>query len=268
MFTKGLMRPIYVRAASIRRRFSRCCAKAVDVVKEARGPRVRAAGIAPDIHSSMPHSPSASLLAAWAPLLPVDDTGIVAHQAPDFFALWEALEKEIGAETEVPYWAAIWPGARLLARYLLDNPEAVAGKCILEFGAGGAVASIAAMKSGAKVAVANDIDPGALSVAMKNCAVNGVTLVCSGNNLLAGMEACTADIVLVADMFYERSTAEALYDFLLRQRVRGAQVYVADGCRAFTPKTGMTELRSGRFAVNKPLEGCGERTVTLYRMEP
>ena len=215
----------------------------------------------------MHYSPSNTLLTTFAPLLPVDSTGIIAHQAPDFFALWEALECEVGEVCEVPYWAAIWPGARLLARYLLDRPETVAGKSVLEFGAGGAVASIAAMRCGATNATANDIDAVGLLIAAKNSARNNVSLLFNNHNLLASDESTVSDVVLVADMFYERSTADALYQFLCRQRDRGSQVFVSDGGRAFTPKAAMTPLISGRFTVNQPLEGRPERTATLYRLD-
>lgn len=212
--------------------------------------------------------PSDTLLTTFAPLLPVDSTGILAHQAPDFFALWEALEREVGEVCDVPYWAAIWPGARLLAKYLLYHPETVAGKSVLEFGAGGAVASIAALQAGALSATANDIDEMSLAIAARNGAKNGVELLFDNTNLLTAPDTASApDVVLVADMFYERSTADALYRFLCRQHARGSQVYVSDGGRAFTPKAAMTPIVSNRFTVNHPLEGCPERTAILYRLD-
>jgi predicted nicotinamide N-methyase len=211
-------------------------------------------------------TPSDRLLTTYAPPLPVDATGIVAHQAPDFFALWEALERERGVECEVPYWAAIWPGARLLAQYLLEHPEVVAKKTVLEFGAGGAVASIAALRSGAASAIANDIDDISLAIAARNGAKNGVSLLFDNRNLLGTPDIGAVDVVLVADMFYERSTADALYRFLCAQQDRGAVVFISDGGRAFTPKKAMTPVDSKRFIVNHPLEGCPERTATLYRL--
>lgn len=210
--------------------------------------------------------PSDSLLSTFAPILPVDDTGIVAHQAPDFFALWEALEREAGAECDIPYWAAVWPGARLLSIYLLQNRETVAGKNVLDFGSGGAVAAVAAMQAGAQGVIANDIDPVARYIARKNCGANGVEVECEKSNLLTGEEVRAFDVVLVADMFYERSTADAQLRFLREMKARGTEVLIADACRPFAPKSGIIALASDRLTVNRALEGCAERAVTLYRL--
>ena len=210
--------------------------------------------------------PSDTLLSTFTPLLPVDDTGIVAHQAPDFFALWEALEREAGAECDIPYWGAVWPGARLLARHLLHNREIVAGKTVLDFGSGGAVAAIAATLAGAQRVIANDIDPVAHHIARKNGGANGAVMEYNHSNLLTEPEVEKCDVVLVADMFYERSTADALLRFLRERRARGAEVLIADACRPFAPKTGMTALATDRLAVNLALEGRAERQVTLYRL--
>ncbi|MBN1578558.1 MAG: methyltransferase [Chitinispirillaceae bacterium] len=209
--------------------------------------------------------PSDTLLSAFAPLLPVDDIGIVAHQAPDFFALWEALEREAGTECDIPYWAAVWPGGRLLARYILQNPETVTGKTVLDFGSGGAVVSIAAARAGAKRVIANDIDPIAHRIAVKNGAANNETFVTEGKNLLTAPDNRTYDTVFVSDMFYERSTVDALLHFLQGIRARGTKLLIADGSRPFTPKTGLEVLAAGRLMVNLALEGCAERAVTLYR---
>jgi predicted nicotinamide N-methyase len=210
--------------------------------------------------------PSDSLLSTFAPLLPVDDSGIFAHQAPDFFALWDALEREAGAECDIPYWGAVWPGARLLARYLLQNREIVAGKTVLDFGSGGAVAAVAAVRAGAQRVIANDIDPVAHNLARKNSGANGIVVECDKSNLLNGTEIQAFNVVLVADMFYERSTADAQLRFLREMKARGADVLIADACRPFAPKSGVIALASDRLTVNQALEGCAERAVTLYRL--
>src|ERR1041384_4021397 len=73
--------------------------------------------------------------------------------------LWRAGEDEAARLGLVePYWAFPWAGGQVLARYLLDEPELIAGKRVLDFGAGGAVEGIAAAMGGAAVTVA-DIDP-------------------------------------------------------------------------------------------------------------
>jgi len=213
----------------------------------------------------MPVHPSETLLGTFAPLLPVDDLAIVAHQAPDFFALWDAMEREAGIECAIPYWAAVWPGSRLIARYVLQNREIVAGKKVLDFGSGGGVAAIAASLAGAQQVVGNDIDPIAHFIASRNSAANGVYFEPDNRNLLTEPDNRIFDTVFVADMFYERSTADPLLYFLRRMRGNGAEVFIADGNRPFAPKIGLVPLASDRFKVNYALEGCAERTVMLLR---
>jgi predicted nicotinamide N-methyase len=209
--------------------------------------------------------PSDALLSRFAPLLPVDTTGIVAHQAPDFFALWEALEKEAGHQCDVPFWAAVWPGARLLARYILHNSGLVAGKSVLDLGAGGAVVAIAAARSGAKHVVANDTDPIARAVAVKNSCENNESFTIDDHNFLTADDTPAFDIVFLADMFYEESTVAPLLLLLRRMSAAGAQVFIADGNRPFTPKSCLEPVTTGEVTVDFDLEGCGQRTVTLYR---
>ena len=57
----------------------------------------------------------------------------------------------------MPYWAFAWSSGRALAKYILDNPEIVKDKNIADFGAGSGIVAIAALKAGAKSAVAVDI---------------------------------------------------------------------------------------------------------------
>ncbi|XP_008566323.1 PREDICTED: methyltransferase-like protein 20 isoform X2 [Galeopterus variegatus] len=58
-----------------------------------------------------------------------------------------------------PYWAIYWPGGQALSRYLLDNPDVVRGKSVLDLGSGCGATAIAAKMNGASKILANDIDP-------------------------------------------------------------------------------------------------------------
>ncbi|HYN38622.1 MAG TPA: methyltransferase, partial [Rhodospirillales bacterium] len=47
--------------------------------------------------------------------------------------IWQATEstlQELGIEP--PYWAFCWPGSQALARLLLDQPERVRGRLVLD----------------------------------------------------------------------------------------------------------------------------------------
>jgi predicted nicotinamide N-methyase len=73
----------------------------------------------------------------------------------------------------MPYWADLWPGARMLAKYLLRQ-QWPAGMPALEVGCGLGLAGIAALKGGLRV-VFSDYDATALAFAAENARANGFT---------------------------------------------------------------------------------------------
>src|SRR3546814_6716248 len=76
-----------------------------------------------------------------------------------------------------PFWAFAWAGGQALARYILDHPEVVRGKRVLDFGSGSGLIAIAAMKAGADSVLAADIDPFAVASIGLNAEVNEVSVV-------------------------------------------------------------------------------------------
>jgi predicted nicotinamide N-methyase len=210
--------------------------------------------------------PTDQFLHTFAPIQPVRycET-ITAYQATDFFNFWGALENELKKQC-VPFWGYVWPAAISLARYILSNESLVKGKSVLDFGCGSGVVSIAAAKAKAHSIIANDIDATALHIAEKNFKVNGVTCESESRNLLLNSNEIKPDLIFVVEMFYERSTAEALFSFLMQHCKRGAEVIIADGGRPFIPKSNTELLFSENLQVNKEVEGVAERTVRILRM--
>src|SRR5438477_7468884 len=97
------------------------------------------------------------------------------HLAKQLVPLWQATEWRAAAPQPPPFWAFAWPGSQALARYLVDAPQTVRGKAVLDFGSGSGLAAIAAASLGAASVVAYDIDPAAVVVQQLNAALNGVT---------------------------------------------------------------------------------------------
>lgn len=120
-----------------------------------------------------------------------------------------------------PYWSFCWASGLALARFLAEQPHWVAGKRVLDFGAGSGVAGIAAMKAGAVEVVACDLDPLAIEACRANAELNGVTLEYSGDFFA---EEDRFDLILVADVLYDRANLPLLDQFLSR----GKQALVAD----------------------------------------
>ena len=122
---------------------------------------------------------------------------------------------------EPPYWSFCWASGLAMARYLAEQPQWVEGKRILDFGAGSGVAGIAAVKAGALEVVACDLDSLAIAACRANAALNGVEL---GYSTDFFAEADRFDLILVADVLYDRANLPLLDQFLSR----GREALVAD----------------------------------------
>lgn len=131
----------------------------------------------------------------------------------------------------MPYWAFAWPGGVALARYLLDHPEVVRGKHVLDFGSGCAIEAIAAARVGAKFVLCSDVDPQALQAAERNARENGVTtLRCTSTDLI-GVELHGIEVLLVGDVCYDEAIAARLIPWLRAQAARGIEVLIGDPLR-------------------------------------
>ncbi len=156
------------------------------------------------------------------------------YQAQPSSGLWRLAEQEEGG-FGAPYWAYQWAGGLALARYFLDRPEAVAGKRVVDLGAGGGVVSLAAARAGAASVTAVDIDPYAVSALRLNAEANGAALTILGEDITAG-PAPDADILAVGDLFYDEETARPVVAFMERCLEAGLTVLAGDPGRKFLPR--------------------------------
>ncbi len=187
------------------------------------------------------------------------------HLASEVTPLWQATEASLlGAQLAPPYWAFAWAGGQALARYVLDHPALVAGRAVLDFGAGSGLLAIAAMKAGAKSALAAEIDSFAAAAIALNAGLNDVAVAIERADAIG--KSLAVAIILVGDMFYERPLAERLVDWLRDRARNGATVLIGDPGRAYLPKTGLTEI--ARYAVATPLdlEDRTERIGVVWRL--
>ncbi|MDE1931027.1 MAG: methyltransferase, partial [Alphaproteobacteria bacterium] len=150
-----------------------------------------------------------------------------------------------------------------LARHLLDHPALVAGRNVLDFGAGGGIVAIAAAKAGARVTAAEP-DRFALAALALNAALNGVAIATEGGDALAGDGSW--DAVLAGDMCYERPLAERLVAWLTARARDGALILLGDPGRAYLPTTGLRAL--ARYWVPTPLdlEDREARETTVWQL--
>jgi predicted nicotinamide N-methyase len=172
------------------------------------------------------------------------------HLATAVTPLWQATEVTLRAEQlPPPYWAFAWAGGQALARHVLDQPALVAGRRVLDIGAGSGLVAIAAAKVGAR-ATAADPDRFAVAALALNAALNGVEIAIETSDVLASDGAW--DAVLAGDMCYERPLAERLLPWLAARARGGALVLLGDPGRAYLPASGLEAL--ARYWVPTPLE--------------
>lgn len=133
-----------------------------------------------------------------------------------------------------PYWARPWGGGLALARHVLDHPELVAGRRVLDLGAGSGLVAIAAALAGAGEVRAVDVDPYAVTAARLNAAANGVSIEAAQADLL-DLDPPDVDLMLVGDLFYDPGLATRVEAFLRRCRAAGIAVLIGDPFRAPLP---------------------------------
>jgi predicted nicotinamide N-methyase len=133
-----------------------------------------------------------------------------------------------------PYWAHYWSGGLVLARYLLDRPESVAGRHVLDLGAGSGIVGIAAAKAGAAKVYAADVDPYAISAIELNTTLNHVVIDAIRADLTKG-EPPEVDVICIGDLFYDAALAESVIAFLDRCLAQGITILIGDPWRAHLP---------------------------------
>jgi predicted nicotinamide N-methyase len=213
----------------------------------------------------------AALLDREAPLRPAPLCPEVrVFRGRGLVAVWEAAERLAGGPLPAPFWAYPWPAGAALARVVLDDPDRVRNRRVLDLGTGGGLAALAAARAGAAEVVANDIDPWALATARLAAARQRLALTTLQADLTAqdatGRELEAYDVVLCADLYYERRTAPRLRALLERARRAGAEVLVADAGRTYFDPAGLVLLAEYDVAVPADLEGVDRRVARVYRL--
>jgi len=205
----------------------------------------------------------ANTVAASPPLLPE----ITLHLASEIVPIWQKSEEELAREgIPPPFWAFAWAGGQALARYVLDHPDLVAGKRVLDFASGCGLVGIAALKAGARACLCADIDPFAAEAARLNAQTNAVSLETTTEDLV-GTDNPGWDIVLAGDICYERGPAERISRWL-SALAAGVPVLMGDPGRTYMPKTGIEPLADYRVETTTELEDHAVRLTKVWRILP
>jgi len=190
--------------------------------------------------------------------------------ASEYVPIWQATEAWLEEQNvDPPYWAFCWPGGQAIARYLLDHPDLVRGKRVLDFAAGSGVSSMAAARAGAGSVVANDIDMLSLVAARLNAAANGLTIDISSEDWLAGgLGDPEADVVIAGDVCYEREMSKQAIEWLRSHANRGRLVLLGDPGRNYFTAQGLEERARYDIPTSLQLENRGMRETVVWRVLP
>ena len=196
-----------------------------------------------------------------APLVPELSLHLITESCP----LWRASEAEAEAlGLPLPYWAFCWPGGQALARVVLDSSKLVRHKRVLDFGSGGAVEALAAMRAGAASALAADIDPFAQTAAELNAKLNAVALETTTEDLIG--RAGEWDVILAGDVLYDRALTAKVMVWLRAEAARGVEVLLGDPNRGWLDASGLELLASYMAAFDGDLSGRALKETRVWRL--
>ena len=192
---------------------------------------------------------------------------LVLHLAEDMPTAWEDLERELGqGAMDPPFWAFAWLGGQALARHVLDAPELVRGRRVLDLATGSGLVALGAARAGATRVLAVDVDPLAVAAARLNAEANGlrVDAVCAD---LLGEPPPAVDVLLAGDVCYDRAMTDRVLPWLRAAADDGTQVLLGDPGRHYLPQTGLALLSAHDIDTTRDLEGVERRRVRVYALQ-
>jgi predicted nicotinamide N-methyase len=191
---------------------------------------------------------------------------LTLHLADDMDQAWAALQDELDdGSLPPPFWAFAWLGGQAVARHLLDHPELVAGRSVLDLATGSGLCALAARLAGAADVTAVDVDPIAAAAADLNALHNGLTVEVLCADLLEAPPPAV-DVVLAGDVFYDAEMSARVQPWLVAARAAGSRVVVGDPGRHYLPRALMQELAVYDVPTTRDLEGVQVKQVRVYAL--
>ena len=194
---------------------------------------------------------------------------ISLYVADESVPIWLKTEEELEQiGLPPPYWAFAWAGGQALARYVLDHPNEVSGKRVLDLASGSGLVAIAAAKGGAAPVTALDIDEFTEAAIALNGEANNVYVDVIVLDVLdhPASDVPRYDVILVGDLFYERDTAARALAFLERNAATGTRVLIGDPGRTYLPKERLTRLAEYSVPVTRELEDLDIKRTTVWEL--
>ena len=209
----------------------------------------------------------AAFVRAHTALAPVPMvTDIRLYTATELVPIWRATENWLVERGLcVPFWCVPWAGGQALARFILENPDVVRGRRVLDFGAGSGLLAIAAAKAGAADVRAVDVDPVAVAACTLNAEANGVVVEVVCADIVD--DDPRADVVLAGDVWYELGPSARFARWLRAISASGTRVLTGDPGRQYVPSNAR-ELAAYDVPTSIDLESCTSRRSRVLEILP
>jgi predicted nicotinamide N-methyase len=210
-------------------------------------------------------APAAFIIANTQIVRPPLTPEIKLHLASELVPIWHKTEEQLSVEgVPPPFWAFAWAGGQALARYVLDHPETVANKSVLDFASGSGISAIAAVKSGAASVLASEIDEFAIAAIALNAKINEACMTCTSDDLVGRDDGWEA--VIAGDVCYERAMSARVFGWLKHLATRGALVLMGDPGRNYLPESRLEELAVYDVLTTRELEDREVRQTKVWRV--
>jgi predicted nicotinamide N-methyase len=190
--------------------------------------------------------------------------GLRLQLADDVMVVMQLAGTELGQpDPALPFWAFAWAGGLAVSQYLVDHPEEVAGRRVLDVASGSGLCAVVAMRLGAASVHAVDIDPFSQAAVALNARANGVRVGFSRQDLL-GAPPPPCDVILAGDVCYEETMAGRMLEWLRLAARGGTRVLLGDPGRAYLP-AGLERLASYRVRTSRELEDAETKESAVFR---
>lgn len=189
---------------------------------------------------------------------------VALHLGSEITPLWEMTEKEMNdTGLPPPFWAFAWAGGQAVSRYLLDHPDEVRGRSVLDIASGSGLVAIAALLAGARSARAADTDPMCAAAVAVNAEANAVQVAFTGEDLLDG-PLPSVDVITAGDVCYERAMTHRMLRWLRAAHEQGIRVLLGDPGRTYLPAEGLVELAVYEVPTTPEIEQDDTRRTGVF----
>lgn len=189
---------------------------------------------------------------------------ISLHLAGGGVGLFDGTAGAFSSDVPPPFWLFVWAGGQALARHVLDHPELVRDRSVLDVACGSGVAAIAAARAGATKVTAMDVDPQAVAAAARNAEANAVVVGTEAVDI-ADLDV-TADVFLAGDVFYTSRVADRMTERLRRAAREGSRILVGDPGRGYFPHRLFTQVAEYVVPVPAALEETESLVTAVWEM--